>query len=185
MEINKIPAGKNPPYDINVIIEVPLGGDPVKYEMDKDSGAMFVDRLLHTAMRYPCNYGFIPHTLSQDGDPIDVLVVGRTPVAVGSVMRSRPVGVLMMEDEAGRDEKILAVPHDTLFPYYKNVSSYRGLPSILLEQIAHFFSHYKDLEKDKWVKVRRWGEPEEAGKIIMEAIEQGSPERPATTAEGA
>ncbi len=182
MDISKIPVGKNSPYDINVIIEVPLGGDPVKYEMDKDSGAMFIDRLLHTAMRYPCNYGFVPHTLSLDGDPVDVLVVGPTPVAVGSVMRSRPVGVLMMEDEAGPDEKILAVPHDALFPYFKNVSSYCGLPDILLEQIAHFFSHYKDLEKGKWVKLRRWGDVDEAAKMIVEAIERAGPEQPAATA---
>ncbi len=181
MDINKIPVGKNPPYDINVIIEVPVGGDPVKYVMDKESGAMFIDRLLHTAMRYPCNYGFVPHTLSLDGDPVDVLVVGPTAVAVGCVMRSRPVGVLMMEDEAGHDEKILAVPHDTLFPYYHDISSYRGLHDILLEQIAHFFSHYKDLEKGKWVKVERWGETEEAGKIIMEAIERAGPERAAAS----
>ncbi len=184
MNISKIPVGKDPPYDINVIIEVPLGGDPVKYEMDKVSGAMFIDRILHTAMRYPCNYGFVPHTLSLDGDPVDVLVVGPTPVAVGCVMRSRPVGVLMMKDEAGQDEKILAVPHDALFPYFKDVSSYRGLPDILLEQIAHFFSHYKDLEKGKWVKVLRWGETEEAGRIIMEAIERAGPEKTATTARG-
>ncbi len=182
MDISKIPVGKDPPYDINVIIEVPLGGDPVKYEMDKASGAMFIDRLLHTAMRYPCNYGFVPHTLSLDGDPVDVLVVGPTPVAVGCVMRSRPVGVLMMEDEAGQDEKILAVPHDALFPFYKNVSSYQGLPEILLEHLSHFFSHYKDLETGKWVTVERWGEAEEAGIFIMEAIERAGPEQTAATA---
>ncbi len=171
MLLDKIPIGKKPPWDVNVIIEIPLGGDPIKYEVDKASGALFVDRLLHTSMRYPCNYGFIPHTKSDDGDPVDVLVVGRSPVAVGSVMRSRPIGVLLMEDEAGQDEKILAVPHDSLFPYYKEVSSYRGLPEILLEQIAHFFAHYKDLEKEKWVKVAGWGEADEACKLIELAIE--------------
>lgn len=176
MLLDKIPVGKKPPWDVNVIIEIPLGGDPIKYEVDKASGALFVDRLLHTSMRYPCNYGFIPHTLSDDGDPTDVLVVGRSPVAVGCVMRSRPVGVLLMEDEAGSDEKILAVPHDSLFPYYKDVSSYRGLPEILLDQIAHFFAHYKDLEKNKWVKVIGWGEAEEACDLIDKAIEAAKKE---------
>lgn len=173
MLLEKISIGPKPPYDVNVIIEVPLGGEPVKYELDKASGALFVDRMLHTSMRYPCNYGFIPHTLSDDGDPVDVLVVSGNPVAVGCVMRCRPVGVLLMEDEAGGDEKILAVPHDTLFPYYKDVSSYRGLPDILLEQISHFFAHYKDLEKDKWVKVVGWGDSDEACKLIEQAIEAG------------
>ncbi len=172
MDINKIAIGRNPPWDINVVIEIPLGGDPVKYELDKESGALFVNRFLHTAMFYPANYGFIPHTLSEDGDPADVLVVGRVPVAVGSVIRSRPVGVLMMEDEAGPDEKILAVPVDDLHPYYADITSYRHLPAVLQEQITHFFSHYKDLEKDKWVKVNRWGEAEEATKIIQEAIDR-------------
>ena len=144
MPLSKIPVGDDPPREINVIIENPLGGDPVKYELDKASGAMFVDRFLHTAMYYPGNYGFVPHTLSGDGDPIDVLVVGRVPVMPGAVMRSRPVGVLVMEDEAGEDEKILTVPVDDLHPYYSDVTSYRGLPKILLEQIAHFFQHYKD-----------------------------------------
>ncbi len=172
MDINKIAIGRNPPWDVNVVIEIPLGGDPVKYELDKESGALFVNRFLHTAMFYPANYGFIPHTLSEDGDPADVLVVGRVPVAVGSVIRSRPVGVLMMEDEAGPDEKILAVPVDDLHPYYADITSYRHLPGVLQEQITHFFSHYKDLEKDKWVKVNRWGEAEEATKIIQEAIDR-------------
>ena len=170
MDIMKIPVGNNPPWDVNVIIEVSLGSDPVKYEFDKDSGAIFVDRFLHTAMFYPANYGFIPHTLSGDGDPCDVLVVGRIPVVPGAVVRSRPVGVLMMEDESGIDEKILAVPVDKLHPYFSDVVSYRDLPEILRDQIAHFFTHYKDLEKNKWAKVTRWGEAEEATRLIEEGI---------------
>lgn len=170
MDLNHIPVGRNAPWDINVIVEVPAGSEPVKYEMDKASGALFVDRFLHTAMFYPCNYGFVPHTLSNDGDPVDVLVVGPVPVAVGAVIRSRPIGVLIMEDESGEDEKILAVPVDDLHPYYSNVTSYRQLPEILKEQIAHFFGHYKDLEKGKWVRIDRWGEAEEATGLIVEAI---------------
>ena len=172
MDLNKIPVGRNPPYEINVVIEVPLGGEPVKYELDKASGAMFVDRFLHTAMTYPCNYGFIPHTLAADGDPTDVLVAGRVPVVPGAVVRARPVGVLLMEDESGSDEKILAVPTDDLHPFYSDIGSYRGLPKILLDQISHFFAHYKDLEPDKWVRVDRWGEPEEAHKLIEAAIKK-------------
>lgn len=170
MNLDLIAVGRNPPWDVNVIVEVPLGGDPVKYEIDKASGAMFVDRFLHTAMRYPCNYGFVPHTLSEDGDPVDVLVAGPVPVIPGAVMCVRPVGVLIMEDEKGLDEKILAVPHDDLHPFYSNVTSYRHLPGILVEQISHFFNHYKDLEKDKWVRIKRWGEAEEACRMIEEAI---------------
>lgn len=170
MNLDKIPVGRNPPWDVNVVIEVPIGSDPVKYEMDKESGAMFVDRFLHTAMSYPCNYGFIPHTLAADGDPVDVLVAGRSPVVPGAVVRARPVGVLIMEDEKGADEKILAVPVDALHPYYTNISSYRNLPKILLDQIAHFFGHYKDLEPGKWVEVKRWGEADEACRMIEEAI---------------
>ncbi len=172
MDLNRIGVGKNPPWDLNVIIEVPLGGHPVKYEVDKESGAMFVDRFLHTAMHYPCNYGFVPHTLSEDGDPVDVLVAGSLPVVPGAVVRARPVGVLVMEDEKGLDEKILAVPVDDLHPFYTNVSSFRDLPGILREQIAHFFNHYKDLEKDKWVEIKRWGEAEEACRMVEESIEK-------------
>ncbi len=172
MDLNRIPVGRRPPWDLNVIIEVPLGGHPVKYEVDKASGAMFVDRFLHTAMHYPCNYGFVPHTLSEDGDPVDVLVAGSLPVVPGAVVRARPVGVLVMEDEKGLDEKILAVPVDDLHPFYTNVTSYRNLPEILRDQIAHFFNHYKDLEKDKWVEIKRWGEAEEASRMIEEAIEK-------------
>ncbi len=170
MDINKIPIGFNPPHDVNVIIEIPQGGHPVKYEMDKDSGAMYVDRFLHTSMVYPSNYGFIPHTLSADGDPCDVLVVGQLPVITGAIIRSRPIGALLMEDEAGADEKILAVPVDKLHPFYSKVKSYKDLPEILCEQIAHFFQHYKDLEKDKWVKVVKWVGPKEAEAIIVEGI---------------
>lgn len=176
MDLNKIPAGQNPPWELNVVIEVPLGGEPVKYELDKDSGAVFVDRFLHTAMRYPCNYGFVPHTLADDGDPVDVMVVTGTPVVPGAVVRARPIGVLIMEDEAGLDEKILTVPVDQLHPFYSNIGSYRGLPQILLDQIAHFFSHYKDLEAEKWVEVKRWGEAEEACRLIERSLQKAAAE---------
>ncbi len=174
MDIKKIPVGNNPPHDVNVIIEIPLRSDPVKYEVDKESGAMYVDRFLHTAMHYPCNYGFIPHTLSDDNDPIDVMVVSNMPVAVGSVLRSRPVGVLYMEDESGGDEKILAVPHSKLHPYHDNVQNYTDLRSTLIRQIEHFFVHYKDLEEGKWAKVKGWGDAEAAGRAIAEAIERAT-----------
>jgi inorganic pyrophosphatase len=170
MDISRIPIGRNPPHEVNVIIEIPQGGEPVKYEIDKESGAMFVDRFLHTAMFYPANYGFVPHTLSEDGDPVDCMVVGPTPVVPGVVLRSRPIGALLMEDEKGIDEKILAVPVDDLHPFYRQVTSHRDLPDILLAQIEHFFAHYKDLEKGKWVKVKRWAEPLEACDLIRAAI---------------
>jgi inorganic pyrophosphatase len=172
MDISKIPVGQNAPWDVNVIIEIPMGGEPIKYEVDKASGALFVDRFLHTAMYYPCNYGFLPHTLSDDGDPCDMLVVGRRPIQPGAVLRSRPIGVLIMEDEAGLDEKILAVPVNKLHPFYSDVKSYKDLPEILLDQIAHFFQHYKDLEKGKWVKIKRWGDADEAAKIIQHSIDK-------------
>lgn len=174
MDINKVAIGHNPPWDLNVIIEIPLGGDPVKYEVDKESGAVFVDRFLHTAMYYPANYGFVPHTLSEDGDPLDVLVVGRMPVVPGCVVRSRPIGVLNMVDEAGPDEKIVAVPVDDLHPYYTEVNSYTELPKILLDQISHFFAHYKDLERGKWASITNWGDADEAVKKVEEAIERAS-----------
>ena len=170
MDISKISAGKNVHWDVNVVIEIPIGGVPVKYEVDKDSGAMFVDRFLHTAMYYPCNYGFIPHTLADDGDPTDMLVAGPIPVIPGAVLRARPVGVLIMEDEAGQDEKILGVPVDKLHPYYSNVENYSDLRDVLLDQIAHFFEHYKDLEKDKWVKIVRWGDADEAAEMIQKSL---------------
>jgi inorganic pyrophosphatase len=171
MDLSKIPVGKNPPYDVNALIEIPQGGEPVKYEIDKDSGAIFVDRFLHTAMFYPGNYGFIPHTLADDGDPMDIIVVGPTPVVPGAIIRARPVGALIMRDEAGGDEKILAVPVDALHPFYTGVDSWRSLPTILTEQIAHFFQHYKDLEKGKSVEIVRWADPEEAGELIRQSIE--------------
>ncbi|WP_029009508.1 inorganic diphosphatase [Azospirillum halopraeferens] len=174
MDLSKVPVGKNPPWDVNVVIEIPFRGEPVKYEVDKDSGAMYVDRFLHTAMYYPCNYGFVPHTLSGDGDPVDVCVVGRTPVIPGAVLRSRPVGVLYMEDEGGEDEKLLAVPVSKLHPFYADVTSYKDLPEILTEQIAHFFQHYKDLEKGKWVKILRWGDADEAAQKIIEGVERAN-----------
>ena len=166
MDISKIPTGLNPPYDVYAVIEIPQGGEPVKYEMDKASGALFVDRFLHTAMFYPGNYGFIPHTLADDGDPCDVLVVNPTRVVPGAVVRCRPIGALMMEDEAGGDEKILAVPVDALHPFYAGIASWRQLPSILTEQIAHFFQHYKDLEKGKESRITRWADAEEAAELI-------------------
>ncbi|MFO1145951.1 MAG: inorganic diphosphatase [Rhodospirillales bacterium] len=172
MDLKKVPVGKNPPYDVNVIIEIPMGGNPVKYELDKASGAIFVDRFLHTAMYYPFNYGFIPHTLSEDGDPVDAAVIGQVAVTPGVVIRSRPIGVLIMEDEAGTDEKVLCVPVDALHPYYADIASYRELPVIMREQFSHFFSHYKDLETGKWVKVKGWGEPDEAFQLIREGVKR-------------
>ena len=170
MDLAKIPAGRAPPDDINVVVEIPQGGTPVKYELDKESGALLVDRFLHTSMFYPGNYGFVPHTLALDGDPIDALIVGPAPVVPGAVVRCRPVGALIMEDEHGPDEKILAVPVDALHPFYSGVSSYKDLPPILCDQIAHFFRHYKDLEEGKWVKVVRWAGADEAAELINTAI---------------
>jgi inorganic pyrophosphatase len=172
VDILNIPTGRNPPTDVNAVIEIPQGGVPVKYEVDKGSGAIFVDRFLHTAMFYPGNYGFIPHTLAEDGDPVDVLVVSQVPVVPGAVIRCRPVGVLLMTDEKGGDEKIIAVPSDDLHPFYNDVRTYQDLPSILRDQIAHFFQHYKDLEPGKWVSVARWEGPGEAERIIREAMDR-------------
>jgi inorganic pyrophosphatase len=172
MDLKLIPVGDDPPRDIHAVIEIPLGGVPVKYEIDKQSGALFVDRFLHTAMYYPGNYGFIPHTLSADGDPCDVIVVSQVPVVPGAVIRCRPVGALLMEDEAGKDEKILAVPVDKLHPFYTGIRSYRDLPPMMCDQIAHFFQHYKDLEKGKWVTIVKWIDAEEAELLVMEGIER-------------
>lgn len=171
MDVAKISIGKNPPHELNVIIEVPMGADPVKYELDKESGAIFVDRMLHTAMYYPCNYGFVPHTLSADGDPADVLVLSEERLIPGCVIPVRPLGVLIMEDEAGRDEKILAVPTSKISAIYDKVENINDVPKIKLDQIAHFFTHYKDLEKNKWVRVIGWENCETALKILQEAID--------------
>ena len=172
MQLEAIPVGKNPPDDVNVIVEVPIGGEPIKYEMDKASGALFVDRFLHTPMRYPGNYGFVPHTLSDDGDPIDVLIASTRPIMPGAVISCRPIGVLKMSDEGGEDEKIVAVPSDKLTKRYLKIKEVSDLPEITLEQIKHFFEHYKDLEPGKWVKVTGWGDAAEARKMINEAIER-------------
>ena len=170
MNIDKISIDTNPPEDINVIIEVPLGGEPIKYELDKDSGTLHVDRFLYTATQYPCNYGFVPHTLSDDGDPIDVMVIGNRPLVPGCVVNARPVGVLIMEDEAGMDEKIIAVPSHKLTKFYDKVHTHTDLPEIMLLRIAHFFEQYKALEPNKWVKVVEWGDKDVAVKYIKEAI---------------
>ena len=158
MNLDAIPLGSNPPEDVNVIIEVPVGGEPIKYELDKASGALFVDRFLYTSMRYPGNYGFVPHTLSDDGDPIDVLVANTRAITPGAVVNCRPIGVLLMKDEAGVDEKVVAVPSTRLTRRYENVHEVSDLPQITLDQIAHFFEHYKDLESGKWVTLDRWGD---------------------------
>ena len=170
MRIDAIPIGTNPPHDVNVIIEVPIGGEPIKYEMDKPSGALFVDRFLYTPMRYPGNYGFIPHTLSDDGDPLDVLVCNTRAIVPGAVLNCRPVGVLIMEDNAGGDEKIIAVPSTKTTQRYDRVRTIADLPEITLAQIEHFFAHYKDLEPGKWARIDRWGDEAEARRMIEEAI---------------
>jgi inorganic pyrophosphatase len=172
MRIDAIPIGKNPPQDVNVIIEVPVGGEPIKYEMDKAAGTLFVDRFLHTSMRYPGNYGFVPHTLSGDGDPIDVLVCNTRALVPGCYINVRPIGVLMMEDNEGEDEKVIAVPTPKLTKRYENVHNYTDLPKITLDQVAHFFEHYKDLEPGKWVKISGWRDNAYARKMIVEAIER-------------
>ncbi|MCA1653101.1 MAG: inorganic diphosphatase [Sphingomicrobium sp.] len=170
MNIDLIPAGDNVPHSINVLIEVPIGGEPVKYELDKKSGAIFVDRILHTPMRYPANYGFIPQTLGGDGDPIDCLVMNRWALMPGSVIRCRPIAVLFLEDEAGGDEKLLAVPEVKTTPYYADVREGSDLPGIVLQQIEHFFTHYKDLEPEKWVRIGKWGDSEAARQVIADAL---------------
>ena len=180
MNIAEIEAGEDPPWDINVVVEIPQGGAPVKYEFDKVSGALHVDRFLHSAMFYPGNYGFVPGTLAEDGDPIDVLIVAPSAVVSGAVVRCRPIGALLMEDEHGPDEKILAVPVDALHPFYKGVRSYRDLPPLLCDQIAHFFSHYKDLEPGKWVRLAGWAEAAEAARLIAAAIARAAGQKPPT-----
>lgn len=173
MIITNIPAGKDVPNDINVIIEIPMNHDPIKYEMDKDSGAIFVDRFMQTAMSYPANYGFVPHTLSEDGDPIDVLVITHWPIMPGAVIRCRPIGVLLMEDESGKDEKIIAVPVSKLDHTFDDIKSMEDLGIIVKERIKHFFEHYKDLDKGKWVKVEGWAGVDKAKALIKEAANRG------------
>jgi inorganic pyrophosphatase len=171
MNIDAIPIGKNPPDDVNVIIEVPLGGEPIKYEIDKASGALFVDRFLYTPMRYPGNYGFIPHTLCGDGDPLDVLVMNSRPLVPGAVVRCRPLGVLFMEDDGGQDEKILAVPVHKLTAMYDKLNDIADMQQIQVERVKHFFTHYKDLEPGKWVKLSHVGDAAEARRVILQSIE--------------
>jgi inorganic pyrophosphatase len=170
MRLDAIPIGRDPPNDVNVVVEVPIGGEPIKYEMDKEAGTLFIDRFLHTPMRYPGNYGFVPHTLSDDGDPIDVLVANTRPIVPGAYLNVRPIGVLKMEDDGGGDEKIIAVPSTHLTKRYAHVQNYRDLPEITWRQIEHFFLHYKDLEPGKWVKLIGWGEADEARRLVDEAI---------------
>ncbi len=172
MNLDAISYGDKAPAEVNVIIEVPIGGEPIKYEMDKASGALFVDRFLYTSMRYPGNYGFIPHTLSDDGDPCDVIVANTRAIIPGAVMRCRIVGVLIMEDEAGGDEKLLAVPANKLTQRYAKIENYTDLPEITLKQIEHFFAHYKDLEPNKWVRIVRWSDAAEAHKLVTQGIER-------------
>jgi len=174
MGLDLVSAGTNPPHAINVIIEIPKDAEPVKYEVDKASGAIFVDRVLSTPMRYPCNYGYVPHTLCGDGDPADVLVILPLPLVPGSVIRCRPVGVLKMSDEAGSDEKLLAVPDDKVFSGYTHIQDIAQVSPHWLERIGHFFEHYKDLEKGKWVKVEGWSGADEAKQILLDAIERGN-----------
>lgn len=177
MNIDAVSIGKNAPHDVNVIIEVPIGGEPIKYEMDKEAGALVVDRFLYTAMRYPGNYGFIPHTLSGDGDPCDVIVANTRAIVPGAIMSCRIVGVLLMEDEAGGDEKLIAVPSNKLTRRYEKVKNFTDLPEITLQQIEHFFTHYKDLEPGKWVKVVRWGDAQEAHDLVRQGIERAKAEK--------
>ncbi|HEX3901834.1 MAG TPA: inorganic diphosphatase [Polyangia bacterium] len=170
MRIEAVSIGADPPHEINVIVEVPVGGEPIKYEMDKHAGTLVVDRFLYTSMRYPGNYGFIPHTLSGDGDPVDVLIANQRAIIPGAIIAVRPLGVLRMQDEAGIDEKILAVPVSRLTRRYDQIADYTQLPEITIKQIQHFFEHYKDLEPGKWVKVLRWGGPEDAFRLIEEGM---------------
>ena len=170
MGFDLVSAGRDVPNDINVIIEISAQGDPIKFEVDKDSGAVFVDRFMGTSMRYPINYGYVPHTIAGDGDPVDVLVVTPFPLAPGVVIRCRPVGVLKMEDDGGLDAKVVAVPVSKLTPLYDKVQSTEDLPELLMKQTVHFFEHYKDLEPGKWVKVQGWGTVEEAKQEIVNGL---------------
>jgi inorganic pyrophosphatase len=170
VRIEAISVGADPPHEVNVIVEVPVGGEPIKYEMDKNAGTLVVDRFLYTSMRYPGNYGFIPHTLSGDGDPLDVLIANQRGILPGAVIAVRPIGVFLMQDEAGVDEKIIAVPVSRLTRRYDQLQDYAQLPEITVKQIEHFFEHYKDLEETKWVKPLGWGHVEAAKKLILEGI---------------
>jgi inorganic pyrophosphatase len=172
MNLDRVDSGRDVPRDINVVIEIPLRGDPVKYEVDKATGAMFVDRFMNTAMHYPCNYGYIPHTLCEDGDPMDVLVVTPMPLISGAVIRCRPVALLTMTDEKGKDEKVLAVPNDDVCMLYRGVRAATDLAPMLLAQIAHFFEHYKDLEANKWVEVEGWQDADDAMTAITKSVER-------------
>ena len=172
MRIEAVSLGADPPHEINVIVEVPVGGEPIKYEMDKEAGTLVVDRFLYTSMRYPGNYGFIPHTLSGDGDPVDVLIANQRAIVPGAVVAVRPLGVLMMQDESGLDEKVVAVPVSRLTRRYEELKDYTQLPDITIKQIEHFFAHYKDLEDQKWVKVLGWGDAAQAQALILEGIER-------------
>ena len=172
MNFELVKTGRDVPHDVNVIIEIPLDAEPVKYEVDKKSGAIFVDRMLTTAMRYPCNYGYVPHTLCGDGDPLDALVVMPVRLIPGSVINCRPIGLLLMKDEAGTDEKLLVVPNTKVTPMFRDVDTLRQLPQHQLDQIAHFFEHYKDLEKGKWVKIEGWDGPRDAKKVIQDSVER-------------
>ena len=176
MRLDAISIGRNPPDEVNVVVEVPVGGEPIKYEMDKAAGTLVVDRFLYTSMRYPGNYGFIPHTLSDDGDPCDVLIANQRGIVPGAIVAVRPVGVLRMQDEAGGDEKIIAVPVPRLTRRYEKVHNYLDLPDITLKQIEHFFEHYKDLESGKWVKVVGWGDADESRRLILEGIDRAQQE---------
>ena len=172
MNLDKIGAGADFPREVNVVVEIPLRGEPVKYEVDKATGAMFVDRFLNTAMYYPCNYGYVPQTIGNDGDPVDVLVVTPVPLIPGAVVRCRPVGLLDMTDESGEDAKVLAVPIGKLCPLYQEIRSHEDLPAALLDQIRHFFEHYKDLEPGKWVRMRGWKDTAAAEREITSGVER-------------
>ncbi len=172
MNLDRVPSGRDVPDDVNVIIEIPMNAPPIKYEVNKETGAMFVDRFMWTAMHYPCNYGYIPRTLAGDGDPVDVLVLSPVPLITGVVVRCRPVGMLKMEDDAGDDTKLLAVPVDKLTPLYRTIRSPRDLPEATIAQITHFFQHYKDLEPGKWVKVIGWMDAKAAKKEILSGIKR-------------
>ena len=172
MNLDRVDSGQDVPNNVNVVIEIPMNSDPIKYELDKQTGALFIDRFMSTAMHYPCNYGYIPRTLSDDGDPVDVLVLTPYPLIPGVVVRCRPIGMLKMTDEAGGDEKLLAVPIDKLTSIYRSVQSPQDLPDIKIAKIAHFFEHYKDLEPGKWVKLDGWCGPDEAKKAILDGVKK-------------